>query len=116
WDEIRHAQIFDRALQDLGAEWGTQPLTFRFFKKIYKHDLLGRLILFNRQSEGNAMWRHNRRKQVLIEKGRHKIAQIFDYLLADEVAHVANGVNWGTYLLDGDRRAFIDKVKELTRD
>jgi len=115
WDEIRHAQIHDRALVDMNAAWGDYPVTFKFFRKVYANGLLERLILFNRQSEGNAMWRHNRRKQVLIEKGEPKLAQVFDYLLADEVAHVANGVNWGTYLLGGDKRKFIDKVKEVTQ-
>jgi hypothetical protein len=41
------------------------------------------------------------------------VAMVFDYLLADEVPHVHNGVRWGTYLLGGDERAYRDKVREL---
>ena len=45
--------------------------------------------------------------------GQERIARVFDYLLADEVPHVHNGVRWGTYLCDGDERAYRDKVKEF---
>jgi hypothetical protein len=38
---------------------------------------------------------------------------VFDYLLADEVPHVHNGVRWGSYLLDGSEQAYRDKVREL---
>jgi len=38
---------------------------------------------------------------------------VFDYLLADEVPHVHNGVRWGSYLLDGDESAYRAKVREL---
>jgi hypothetical protein len=114
WDEVRHAQVMEKVMADLEVEWGAFPLTFRFFHKIYKHDLVGRLVLFNRQSEGNAMWRHNRRRKVMLETGQAKMAQVFDYLLADEVQHVANGVTWATHIL-GSREAFLDKVDELTK-
>ncbi|MBI5154438.1 DUF455 family protein [Candidatus Poribacteria bacterium] len=113
WDEIRHGQVMEKVLLELGANWGDYPVTFRFFHKIYKNDLVGRLILFNRQSEGNAMWRHNRRRKVMIDNGQAKFAQVFDYLLADEVQHVANGVTWATHLL-GSREAFLAKVDEMT--
>jgi hypothetical protein len=45
--------------------------------------------------------------------GKVRIARVFDYLLADEVPHVHNGVRWGTYLLGGDERAYREKVREL---
>ncbi len=38
---------------------------------------------------------------------------MFDYLLADEVPHVHNGVRWGTHLLGGDEEAYREKVREL---
>ena len=48
------------------------------------------------------MWRHSHRRKVLVERGQEQVAKVFDYLLADEVPHVHNGVRWGTYLLGGD--------------
>jgi hypothetical protein len=38
---------------------------------------------------------------------------VFDYLLADEVPHVHNGVRWGSHLLGGDEGAYRRRVREL---
>jgi uncharacterized ferritin-like protein (DUF455 family) len=114
WDEIRHAEIHDRLMTtELGCHWGDYPVGFGSFRSIYALDLLGRLALFNGTSEQMAMWRHSHRRKVLIELGQETIAQVFDYLLADEVPHVHNGVRWGTHLLGGDEQAYRDKVREL---
>jgi len=114
WDEIRHAEVHDRLMaNELGCRWGDYPIGFEYFKSIYAYDLLGRLALFNGTSEQRAMWRHSHRRKVLVELGQEKIAQVFDYLLADEVPHVHNGVRWGSYLLGGDEKAYREKVREL---
>jgi hypothetical protein len=114
WDEIRHAEIHDRLMaSELGCHWGDYPVGFGYFKSIYALDLLGRLALFNGTSEQKAMWRHSHRRKVLVELGQESIAQVFDYLLADEVPHVHNGVRWGAYLLGGDEQAYRAKVREL---
>jgi hypothetical protein len=114
WDEIRHAEIHDRLMAtELGCHWGDYPIGFGYFKSIYALDLLGRLVLFNGTSEQKAMWRHSHRRKVLIEQGQEKVAEVFDYLLADEVPHVHNGVRWGTHLLRGDEQAYREKVREL---
>jgi uncharacterized protein DUF455 len=114
WDEIRHAEIHDRLMAtELDCHWGDYPIGFTYFRSIYGLDLLGRLALFNGTSEQKAMWRHSHRRKVLVELGQEKIARVFDYLLADEVPHVHNGVRWGTHLLGGDEQAYRDKVREL---
>jgi Protein of unknown function (DUF455) len=114
WDEIRHAEIHDRLMAtELDCHWGDYPVGFGYFRSIYALDLLGRLALFNGTSEQMAMWRHSHRRKVLIELGQESIAQVFDYLLADEVPHVHNGVRWGTHLLGGDEHAYREKVREL---
>jgi Protein of unknown function (DUF455) len=114
WDELRHAKVHYMLMPtELGCRWGDYPVTFSYFKSIYAHDLLGRLALFNSTSEQKAMWRHSRRREVLTERGQEKVAMVFDYLLADEVPHVHNGVRWGTHLLDGDEAAYRRKVREL---
>jgi uncharacterized ferritin-like protein (DUF455 family) len=114
WDEIRHAEIHDRLMAtELGCHWGDYPIGFGYFKSIYRLDLLARLVLFNGTSEQKAMWRHSHRRKVLIELGQHTVARVFDYLLADEVPHVHNGVRWGSHLLGGDEQAYRDKVREL---
>src|SRR4051794_33762336 len=114
WDEIRHAEIHDRLMAtELGCHWGEFPIGFAYFRSIYAHDLLGRLALFNGTSEQKAMWRHSHRRKVLIELGQTTVARVFDYLLADEVPHVHNGVRWGSHLLGGSEQAYRDKVREL---
>ncbi|HEX4691064.1 MAG TPA: DUF455 family protein, partial [Solirubrobacteraceae bacterium] len=114
WDEIRHAEIHDRLMAtELGCHWGDYPVGFGYFKSIYALDLLGRLALFNGTSEQKAMWRHSHRRKVLLEMGQLTVARVFDYLLADEVPHVHNGVRWGTHLLGGDEQAYREKVREL---
>jgi Protein of unknown function (DUF455) len=114
WDEMRHARVHSILMPtELGCRWGDYPVTFSYFKSIYAQDLLGRLALFNSTSEQRAMWRHSRRREVLTERGQEKVAMVFDYLLADEVPHVHNGVRWGAYLMDGDEAAYRRKVREL---
>jgi Protein of unknown function (DUF455) len=114
WDEVRHARLHHILMPtELGCRWGDYPVGFSYFKSVYAHDLLGRLALFNSTSEQKAMWRHSRRRKVLVERGQEQIAQVFDYLLADEVPHVHNGTRWGAYLCDGDEAAYRTMVREL---
>jgi Protein of unknown function (DUF455) len=114
WDELRHARVHDVLMRtELGCAWGDYPVGFSYFRSIYALDLLGRLALFNSTSEQGAMWRHSHRRKVLVELGQENVAKVFDYLLADEVPHVHNGVRWGAYLLGGDERAYREKVREL---
>jgi hypothetical protein len=114
WDEVRHARLHDLLMKDeLGCAWGDFPVGFSYFKSIYAYDLLGRLCLFNGTSEQRAMWRHSHRRKTLMELGQERVAMVFDYLLADEVPHVHNGVRWGSYLLGGSERAYREKIREL---
>jgi len=117
WDEVRHAKVHDLLMKDeLGCAWGDYPVGFSYFKSIYAYDLLGRLCLFNGTSEQKAMWRHSHRRKTLMELGQARVAMVFDYLLADEVPHVHNGVRWGAHLLGGSEKAYRDKVRELRGD
>jgi hypothetical protein len=114
WDEVRHARIHEILMRtELSCAWGDYPVGFGYFRSIYAYDLLGRLALFNGTSEQKAMWRHSHRRKVLLARGQRIVATVFDYLLADEVPHVHNGVRWGSYLLGGDERAYRAKVREL---
>jgi Protein of unknown function (DUF455) len=114
WDEVRHARVHDILMPtELGCRWGDYPIGFSYFRSIYERDLLDRLALFNSTSEQKAMWRHSHRRKVLVERGQETVAKVFDYLLADEVPHVHNGVRWGSYLMDGDEGAYRAHVREL---
>jgi len=117
WDEVRHARLHYVLMPtELGCEWGDYPVGFSYFKSVYAHDLLGRLALFNSTSEQRAMWRHSRRRKVLVERGQETVARVFDYLLADEVPHVHNGTRWGAYLCGGDEANYRARVREIRED
>ena len=114
WDEMRHAKLHSLLMpKELDCRWGDYPVGFSYFRSVYAHDLLGRLALFNSTSEQKAMWRHSHRRKVLVDHGQEQIAQVFDYLLADEVPHVHNGTRWGTFLCDGDEAAYKRTIREL---
>jgi Protein of unknown function (DUF455) len=114
WDEVRHARVHEILMPtELGCRWGDYPVGFAYFRSIYERDLLDRLALFNSTSEQKAMWRHSHRRKVLVERGQETVAKVFDYLLADEVPHVHNGVRWGAYLMEGDEKAYRAYVREL---
>ena len=117
WDEVRHARVHDVLMAtELHCAWGDYAIGFDYFRSIYAYDLLGRLALFNSTSEQRAMWRHSHRRKVLLEQGQPIIATVFDYLLADEVPHVHNGVRWGSHLLGGDEQAYRAKVRDLRQE
>jgi len=114
WDEVRHARVHEILMPtELGCRWGDYPVGFAYFRSIYERDLLDRLALFNSTSEQKAMWRHSHRRKVLVERGQETVAKVFDYLLADEVPHVHNGVRWGAYLMEGDEKAYRAYVRDL---
>ncbi len=117
WDELRHARVHDVLMAtELDCRWGDFPVGFSYFRSIYAYDLLGRLALFNGTSEQKAMWRHSHRRKALVDLDQESVAKVFDYLLADEVPHVHNGVRWGSHLLGGDEDAYRRKVRELRAD
>lgn len=117
WDEVRHARLHYVLMPtELGCEWGDYAVGFSYFKSVYAHDLLGRLALFNSTSEQRAMWRHSRRRKVLVERGQETVARVFDYLLADEVPHVHNGTRWGAHLCGGDEAVYRGRVREIREE
>ena len=77
WDEIRHAEIFDRLMAtELGCHWGDYPVGFSDFRSVYALDLAGRLAVYDGISEQMAQQR-----QALVEGGQDELARVFDYLL-----------------------------------
>ncbi len=90
WDEIRHAEIFDRLMAtELGCHWGDYPVGFSDFRSVYALDLAGRLAVSNGISEQMAQQR-----EALFEVGQDELVRVFDHLLADEDHHVQNAARW----------------------
>jgi uncharacterized ferritin-like protein (DUF455 family) len=90
WDEIRHAEIFDRLMAtELGCHWGDYPVAFGDFRSVYALDLAGRLGVFAGISEQMAQQR-----TALAEVGKDELARVLDQLLADERDHVRSAARW----------------------
>jgi hypothetical protein len=114
WDEVRHAHIAVKFLERVGKKFGDYPVTHLGYSHHYAFDLLGRLIMFNRISEGGAMCGASQQsKEILAAGGDPKVAEYFDYIFADEVAHVYNGDHWAKHLCGNDPAAFKRKMAEI---
>jgi uncharacterized ferritin-like protein (DUF455 family) len=112
WDEVRHALIHLKQLEEWGVAWGDYPiaqLTHRYLAL----DLFGRLVKFNLESEGGAPPRHRKRRATFRAAGLEKTARIFDYLLADEGLHIYYGAHWSKWLCEFDEQRYRERLREL---
>ncbi len=113
-DEARHAIIVERLLGDYGVTYGDFPVNTLGYESIYefpevepgsRKELLWRLLLRQTYQEGMALdsLAFEIRRRRYLEQKRH--ADLFEFLLADEVFHAESGLRWSTWLLDGDQDA-----------
>jgi hypothetical protein len=114
WDEVRHAHIALKFLERAGKKFGDYPVTHLGYSHHYAHDLIGRLIMFNRISEGGAMLGASQQsKEIWEAQGDAKVAEYFDYIFADEVAHVYNGDHWAKHLCQNDPQKFKETMTRV---
>jgi hypothetical protein len=114
WDEVRHAHVQWEMLKNMGVSLGSYPVYHAYDLALYRRGLLDRLILFNRVGEAGAAQRHFRRSRHLRDNGLPLWANLFDYLHADEVPHVANGDRWARHLFSGsaeELRSYCRRVE-----
>ncbi len=108
WDEARHIEIVAKACEDeLGAKLGYGPWPLIWWWMQNESDPLKRITVTNSWSEANLMhmlreWRENATK-----RGFTRIAELCDYLQADELTHVKLATRWIRALTERDpvRRA-----------
>jgi hypothetical protein len=95
WDEARHIEIVAKACEDeLGAQLGYGPWPLIWWWMQNETDPLRRIAVTNSWSEANLMhslrmWRVNAEK-----RGYTRIAELCDYLQADELTHVKLATRW----------------------
>jgi len=130
-DEARHAKIIERAASHYGVKYGDYPIYVASYEGQYefqpcppgsKKELLWRILLRQTFHEGLAL------DSLAFEVKKRKflrqpeLAQIFSYLLMDEVFHAQSGLKWSRYLCDGDPKKamqereiahnyFVDMIK-----
>lgn len=95
WDEARHIEIVAKACEEeLGAELGYGPWSLAWWWMQNETDPLRRISVTNGWAESNLMntlrqWRIQAEK-----RGYTRIAELADYLQADELTHVKLATHW----------------------
>jgi hypothetical protein len=95
WDEARHIEIVAKACEEeLGARLGYGPWPLAWWWMQNEADPLRRIAVTNSWSEANLMhtlreWRINAEK-----RGYTRLAELCDYLQADELNHVKLATRW----------------------
>ena len=103
WDEARHIEIVAKATEeDLGASLGYGPWPLAWWWMQNETDPLKRITVTNSWSEANLMhtlreWRVNAGKRGFI-----RLAELCDYLQADELNHVKLATRWIRQLTEDD--------------
>ncbi len=102
WDEARHIEIVAKAVEEeLGGELGYGPWSLLWWWMQNDPDPLRRLTVTNSWAEANLMHTLRQWRTEAEQHGLTRIAELCDYLQADELTHVKLATNW---------------VRELTAD
>ncbi len=95
WDEARHIEIVAKACEDeLGARLGYGPWPLVWWWMQNEEDPLKRITVTNSWSEANLMHTLRMWRTEAEKRGYHRIADLCDYLQADELTHVKLATNW----------------------
>jgi hypothetical protein len=103
WDEARHIEIVAKACEeDLGAQLGYGPWPLAWWWMQNETDPLRRISVTNSWAEANLMhtlreWRVNAE-----QRGYTRLAELCDYLQADELNHVKLATRWIRRLTEAD--------------
>jgi hypothetical protein len=111
WDEARHIEIVAKACEEeLGAELGYGPWPLAWWWMQNEREPLRRISVTNGWAEANLM---NTLRQWRIhaeERGYTRIADLCDYLQADELTHVKLATRWVPKLTEKDPQALTALV------
>lgn len=103
WDEARHIEIVAKAVEEeLGGELGYGPWPYVWWWMQNEDDPLRRLTVTNCWAEANLMNTLKQWRLKATERGFSRLAELCDYLQADELMHVKTGTRWVRRLTDSD--------------
>jgi hypothetical protein len=95
WDEARHIEIVAKVVEDeLGGELGYGPWSLVWWWMQNEDDPLRRLTVTNCWAERNLMRTLRQWRAEAERRGMHRIAELCDYLQADERMHVRLATDW----------------------
>jgi hypothetical protein len=95
WDEARHIEIVAKAVEDeLGGELGYGPWPLVWWWMQNDPDPWKRITVTNAWAEANLMHTLRTWRTEAEKRGYTRIAELCDYLQADELTHVKLATNW----------------------
>src|SRR4051794_5973413 len=95
WDEARHIEIVAKVVEDeLGGELGYGPWSLVWWWMQNEDDPLKRITVTNSWAEANLMQMLRQWREQAEDRGYTRIAELADYLQADELTHVKLATNW----------------------
>jgi len=105
WDEARHIEIVAKVVEDeLGGELGYGPWSLVWWWMQNDEDPLRRLTVTNCWAERNLMRTLRQWRTEAEKRGYTRIADLSDYLQADERMHVRLATDWIRRLADEERQ------------
>ena len=103
WDEARHIEIVAKAVEDeLGGELGYGPWSLVWWWMQNEEDPLKRITVTNSWAEANLMHTLREWRTEAEKRGFNRIAELADYLQADERTHVRLATDWLRRLTEDD--------------
>lgn len=95
WDEARHIEIVAKAVEEeLGGKLGYGPWSLSWWWMQNEEDPMRRISVTNSWAEANLMSTLRQWKIQAEKRGYARIADLADYLQADELTHVKLGTVW----------------------
>jgi hypothetical protein len=102
WDEARHIEIVAKAVEEeCGGELGYGPWTLVWWWMQNEQDPLKRITVTNSWAEQNLMHTLRMWREKASERGYTRLAELCDYLQADELTHVKLATNWLRHFTEG---------------
>ena len=103
WDEARHIEIVAKAIEEeLGGELGYGPWSLVWWWMQNDDDPLKRLTVTNCWAEANLMNTLKQWRAKALERGHLRLAELADYLQADELMHVKMATKWVRRFVEDD--------------
>ena len=115
WDEARHIEVVAKVCEeDLGATLGYGPWPLSWWWMQNESDPLRRLTVTNSWGERNLMAVLREWREQAEARGFARLAELCDYLQADELTHVRLATRWIRQMTD-DRPEYRDELVAWSR-
>jgi hypothetical protein len=116
WDEARHIEIVAKACEEeLGATLGYGPWPLAWWWMQNEEDPLRRISVTNSWAERNLMSTLRQWREQAEKRGFSRIAELSDYLQADELTHVKLATHWIRKLTD-DKPKYFEELLNWSKD